>query len=47
VPSTGATVDGATIVRVPLEGSTSKGELDVRDCGGSSAFQLRLTPAKG
>ena len=43
VPSTGRTVDGATIVRVPLEGSSSKGELDVRDCGGSSAFLLRLS----
>jgi hypothetical protein len=49
VPTTGTTVDGATIVRLPLEGSTSEGELDVRDCGGSSAFrlQLRLNRAKG
>src|SRR4051812_22525466 len=42
LPTTGRTADGATFVRVPLKGATTQGQLDVRDCGGSSAFVLQL-----
>jgi hypothetical protein len=42
IPTTGRTADGGTFVRVPIKGSMTTGELDVRDCGGSSAFRLQL-----
>jgi hypothetical protein len=46
VPNVGRTVDGETFVRVPIEGFATSGELDVRDCGGTSAFLLRVTPKR-
>ena len=42
IPTTGKTLDGGAFVRVPIKGSTTSGEFDVRDCGGSSAFRLLL-----